>query len=612
LSLWDATTGELLQQHVQTAHQDVISDLAFSNDSRILATSSIDSLVKIWEVSSGEQLAGLFIDAPANAVTLSPDAGQVVVAPRDGYIQIWDIFSITDPASADSGPQILKEPLLHLQDSRNASGVAFSPDGKRLAAIVPGQSVLVWDAQAGGQLLEIPITGDSAGISFSPQGDHLAAGSASMEVTIWNSQTGEEILILHESAPITDVRFSPSGDLLATATIDGMVTLWDANTGHLLDRLPGRQDRMNTLAFSPDGLRLAVGNEEGTTQTWDLSSSAEGELLAYKAHESEVYDAIFNPDGTRIASTGNDGMVIVRDSESGESLLSLPGRSDDVFFAAYSPDSQRLAAANAKGGVSIWDATSGQELLDLRGDTEDFTAVTFNPDGSQLAAAGQEGVGYIWDAESGRRLTVFHAESGIARLDYENDGERLWSIDRGGNAISWDAKSGAQFSVDPDPVIEHICSSPLWDAEFSLDDRYWAAAGFDNLVYVYEASDDPQYESGYSRLFSLASHASKVTGTAFNPSGTRLASASSDGKVKLWDVEAGLELLTLADLELPVQGVDFSPDGSRLITAGSDGTVSEYIISIDELMEVAQSRLSRGFTTDECRIYLHLDACPHM
>ncbi len=174
--------------------------------------------------------------------------------------------------------------------------------------------------------------------------------------------------------------------------------------------------------------------------------------------------------------------------------------------------------------------------------------------------------------------------------------------------MPWDANTGESASGFGSG---DVCQAIIWDAEFSPDGRYWAAAGYDGLAYVYEAQDEP-YEDApiYSRVYGLRSHRGSVTGVAFNPGGAVLASVSLDGMAKLWDMETGLELLTLADQTAPLVGVDFSPDGRYVATAGSDGTISVYIVSVEELMEVARSRLSRDFSQEECRRYLHLPMCP--
>jgi WD40 repeat protein len=111
-------------------------------------------------------------------------------------------------------------------------------------------------------------------------------------------------------------------------------------------------------------------------------------------------------------------------------------------------------------------------------------------------------------------------------------------------------------------------------------------------------------------LCTLQNHTDQVAGIALDPGGSLLASASFDGTVRLWDIGSRQELKTVVDQSLPMNSVDFSPNGKRVLAAGADGTVSEFILSIEDLMQVAQSRLSRGFTREECKTYLHLEMCP--
>jgi WD40 repeat protein len=96
----------------------------------------------------------------------------------------------------------------------------------------------------------------------------------------------------------------------------------------------------------------------------------------------------------------------------------------------------------------------------------------------------------------------------------------------------------------------------------------------------------------------------------FSPDGTRLATASGDGTVKIWDSESGEELLTLFGHTGRIFGLVISPDGTRLATAGQDGTSRVYLLKIEDLVKLARSRITRPLTIEECRKYLHLEACP--
>jgi WD40 repeat protein len=119
-------------------------------------------------------------------------------------------------------------------------------------------------------------------------------------------------------------------------------------------------------------------------------------------------------------------------------------------------------------------------------------------------------------------------------------------------------------------------------------------------------------------VLGLSGHEGNVTGVAFNKQGTILATSGFDGTVRLWDLEFG-EMQTdpnssealsiLTDQSLPLEGVDFSPDGRYVVSAGEDGLLRVFAVSIEDLMALARSRLSRGFTEDECQTYLHKPTC---
>ena len=113
-----------------------------------------------------------------------------------------------------------------------------------------------------------------------------------------------------------------------------------------------------------------------------------------------------------------------------------------------------------------------------------------------------------------------------------------------------------------------------------------------------------------TKLRTFGGHAGLLLRLVFNADGTRLASAGFDRQAKIWDVATGEELFTLYGNLSNVFGVSFSPDGAALATAGADGTVRTYTLNLDELVTLAQTRLTRGLTNEECRKFLHVDTCP--
>ena len=143
----------------------------------------------------------------------------------------------------------------------------------------------------------------------------------------------------------------------------------------------------------------------------------------------------------------------------------------------------------------------------------------------------------------------------------------------------------------------------LNDVAFSPDGTKVATAGWDGTARIWDASTGEE-------LHTLAGHSGWVLFLSFSPDGKMLATASNDGTAKVWDLETGEELFTLTGHTQAVLDVEFSPDGCLLATSSWDGTVRFYILSVEELMALAEERVTRSLTTQECQQFLHVEQCP--
>ena len=154
-------------------------------------------------------------------------------------------------------------------------GLAYTPDGKRLATASDDGTAKVWDATTGRELLTLPIKDGHGrhGVAFSPDGKRLATSTNSGEVTVWDIVTGQAVLILSgHTDRISGVAFSPDGKRLATTSDDRTARIWDAITGQEILKISGHAGPLYGLAFSPDGvpselgLRLATTSQDGTAR----------------------------------------------------------------------------------------------------------------------------------------------------------------------------------------------------------------------------------------------------------------------------------------------------------------------------------------------------------
>ncbi|MEO1331703.1 MAG: WD40 repeat domain-containing protein, partial [Pseudomonadota bacterium] len=148
-----------------------------------------------------------------------------------------------------------------------------------------------------------------------------------------------------------------------TASRDDTSRLWDAASGDALAVLQGHSDNVVSVAFSPDGTRLATASWDKTARLWDAAS---GEALAaLRGHSREVFSAAFSPDGTRLATTSWDKTARLWHAASGEALAVLEGHSDGVPSVAFSPDGTRLATASEDDTARLWRVfRTTQDLID--------------------------------------------------------------------------------------------------------------------------------------------------------------------------------------------------------------------------------------------------------
>jgi WD40 repeat protein len=449
--------------------------------------------------------------------------------------------------------------------------LAYSPNGKVLAAAGGDDPVRLWNTETGQEIRTLPETWVHA-LAFSPDGRFLAAAGGFKDIRVWDANTGQEVTKLKgHTATVKALAFAPNGNFLVSAGQDRTLRLWNTQGWQPLGQLPGHQDEVTCLTVSPDSKLIASGSIDHTVRFWPVP----GNQVRVADGGGAVYGVAFLDGGKVVASAGDDGKVHLWNTDNGQEIRSWKVPGDMVMALAVDRDGKRLIASSLNGKTSLWNE-NGEQVAKVAVRPGDSDALAVSPDGKTLARAGRNNVIRLWDLVNGKELNEADGpQGGITGLAVSGDGKLLAYADSTETVCVVARDTGKQVQRWTYPSDGDL------RVQFSPDGKYLAAAGRE-IVMLWNVT-------GGDKVHRWATPAKdSALSVAFSPKGNTLAVGYRTGGVQLYHLPSGKP-----SPAIPVMGevhaLAFSPDGKVLAAAGLEGIT---------LCDPTAAQLQRQFSKD--------------
>ena len=540
--------------------------------------------VSIYDGATGEELLSLvYPEAVAGGIGLS-----VLWSPDGSLLSVVGFgFSLAFEVQA--------EKALWFVEGDYAAHQAWAADGASFWGVDRGV-ILRLDARTGEVLARSELERDVfAGLSFDPLRSRIYCSLN--RLVVLDSETLQEIHREEEQVSLmTSIAVHPTREVVAMAVKDNSYRIWNGEDPAQSYASARGSLPLRHASFDPSGKMLAVASEDGSVEVWDWE--ARRLLRTFPWHETDAIHTAWSSDGVHLLTVGGSQAVQIHSLESNVPYLRIPAlaRTKDAHHAYLSWSSQGDRILACDGGSSeVWDARRNRRLLQVDGGQAHF-----NPTGDWFVNF-DDGSWHIWDARTGEELAslpfdrrlgqgrfqmhprrnlwvtqgqgalfVFDAEDAKAPrmrelIQGDGDSSILFHPQRGTVFTRFVAHEWTEIDVDSGAILQTIHAEPAGDLhalEFESSGR-WLAAGYsDGVIRILDGAT-------FQPVAKLEGHTSKVRGVAWSPDGMRLASASQDLSLKIWDV-ANRELAASFPTAGVLHAVRWRADGKAVAALGLD------------------------------------------
>jgi WD40 repeat protein len=576
-------------QHPGGARQAV-----FARGDRVVSTGA-DGTIKMWAVADGKLLRTQAAHEGGGTALAFSNEGRILSAGADKTLKIW---ALDVPAGKEDKP-------VHLPLAAPAQSVAFTPDGKRLAAAVPGEkvtSVRVFDSATGRELQVFEgHTAAVRGLQFLPDGRMLL--SAGVEKVVRLSDANATLVIDAHAGGVLSAAYVPNGSQMISSGADRTVKIWGPATGQLVKALDPLPEPAVSVAVNRAGSQFAAAAGK-LINVWNVGDLKLARTLTSPAAVSGIS---FSADSQRLAAACADNRVRVWEVASGQELVGFlhngpvravlcPGNNElvlsgsaDKTVAVHTmglqrymvngaalrrvtplPSGSHFVTGDDTGKVKLWNM-AGAAQRTIADSVKPATALAASKNSLLLAAGGADSVIRLYTPNDGKLVITLKAPAAVRTLAFTPDSQALLALCEGGALQGWNVvfQPGQQPPPEFGKPAQSYAGGAALDLAFGpTPGPFWTAGDTGPIQMWRYAGDTPTKNFPHPNL---------VDCVAFSPDGTQLATGCHDGRLRIFDIPKATQVRDIAAHAMPMPAsiycLAWTVDGKRLITGSYDRSV---------------------------------------